>query len=819
MGEKQGKKGGFFQGVRGKIFLMGGMAMIAAIILGVSGIISLNSNNSNNEVLTQMNRINLYQYENQSLDTSYLYFLEDSYLGNIIDNLSAMGDSVVKARKSSGGRFQQDIDSMEQKVSECKDNYTTIRDLSSKRGYTAEEGDYKEFLSQDEDLKQGFQVVADDRSWIDGGWDGIGSVTEVTVGGKHYQRCTYTKELPAAGKREKFLVRIGATGADYAGQIAVNNLLFYKGGKAEQFDLGGLTKKDLEGSYGTALQSLDVGEFQGEPSFLADSKFSSANESWEEVSIQFLVDDYEIQEYDKVSFDVYFEEGTYQDLTMTYAIADKFDFSGTLTELNRAFESYSKHVVEGADISEEAGQLRDTFTIMNENLEAYVTDETQKGQLAKLLGSKQNMFETMAEQDEQVLELKNENISLSSALTDLTAEVRQSVEDATASSQRNMLFLIIAVLIGCFVLLMFMTVMISRNINYNIRHFSNTLSQMTQGNLTVRAKVKGKDEFALFGQLINQFLEKLTEVMTGVQQISAEVMQAGENLDLMASQSGKTTAGIGTAVEEISSGAVTQAGESESAAGQIEEMGRSFGTIVDTVNNLGNMAEEMHQVSIDSSRFMEELKEANEHTVQVFSQVTQQTHTTNESVQKIEEATALITSIASKTNLLSLNASIEAARAGEAGRGFAVVASEIQMLAEQSSQSADIINHIISDLMQQADLTVHIVDEVSQVMETQQQKLIQAQERFSKLEQGISQSGDETKQIKEQTDICDSARGKVEEVIVNLSAISEENAASTQETTASMAELNETMGQLAAASGRLKEMSKQLEEDLHFFQL
>lgn len=759
--------------------------MIAAIILGVSGIISLNSNNSNNEVLTQMNRINLYQYENQSLDTSYLYFLEDSYLGNIIDNLSAMGDSVVKARKSSGGRFQQDIDSMEQKVSECKDNYTTIRDLSSKRGYTAEEGDYKEFLSQDEDLKQGFQVVADDRSWIDGGWDGIGSVTEVTVGGKHYQRCTYTKELPAAGKREKFLVRIGATGADYAGQIAVNNLLFYKGGKAEQFDLGGLTKKDLEGSYGTALQSLDVGEFQGEPSFLADSKFSSANESWEEVSIQFLVDDYEIQEYDKVSFDVYFEEGTYQDLTMTYAIADKFDFSGTLTELNQAFESYSKHVVEGADISEEAGQLRDTFTIMNENLEAYVTDETQKGQLAKLLGSKQNMFETMAEQDEQVLELKNENISLSSALTDLTAEVRQSVEDATASSQRNMLFLI----------------------------------QMTQGNLTVRAKVKGKDEFALFGQLINQFLEKLTEVMTGVQQISAEVMQAGENLDLMASQSGKTTAGIGTAVEEISSGAVTQAGESESAAGQIEEMGRSFGTIVDTVNNLGNMAEEMHQVSIDSSRFMEELKEANEHTVQVFSQVTQQTHTTNESVQKIEESTALITSIASKTNLLSLNASIEAARAGEAGRGFAVVASEIQMLAEQSSQSADIINHIISDLMQQADLTVHIVDEVSQVMETQQQKLIQAQERFSKLEQGISQSGDETKQIKEQTDICDSARGKVEEVIVNLSAISEENAASTQETTASMAELNETMGQLAAASGRLKEMSKQLEEDLHFFQL
>lgn len=599
----------------------------------------------------------------------------------------------------------------------------------------------------------------------------------------------------------------------------VNNILFHKESGADEVDIGSMTKKDLEGSYGTAMQSLDAGEFQDSPSIFVDSKFASKNESWEEVSIKFPITQYEIQTYDKISYDVYFEEGTYQDLTMTYAITDKFDFNGTLTDLNTAFAGYSKHVVEGADVAEEVAQIRGTFRQMNENLEVYVVDESQKGELANLLGSKQNTFETMAGQDEQVLELKKENISLASDLTDLTGEVRQSVEDATAGSQRNMRFIIIAVLVCCFALLLFMTVMISRSINFNIRHFKNTLSQMTQGNLTVRAKVKGKDEFALFGQLINQFLEKVSGVMTEVQQISAEVMQAGEDLDRMASQSGKTTAGIGTAVEEISSGAVTQADESESAAGQIEEMGRSFGTIVDTVNNLGSMAEEMHQVSVDSSRFMEELKEANERTAQVFSQVTQQTHTTNESVQKIEEATALITSIASKTNLLSLNASIEAARAGEAGRGFAVVATEIQMLAEQSSQSAEIINQIISELTQQADLTVRIVDEVSQVMEAQQQKLVQAQERFSKLEQGISLFGDETRQIKEQTDICDSARGKVEEVIVNFSAISEENAASTQETTASMAELNETMGQLAAASSRLKEMSEQLESDLHFFHL
>ncbi len=112
-----------------------------------------------------------------------------------------------------------------------------------------------------------------------------------------------------------------------------------------------------------------------------------------------------------------------------------------------------------------------------------------------------------------------------------------------------------------------------------------------------------------------------------------------------------------------------------------------------------------------------------------------------------------------------------------------------------------------------------IVDEVSQVMEMQQSKLQQTQERFGMLEQGISQSGRETKQIREQTDICDAARMSVEDVIVNLSAISQENAASTQETTASMEELHETMQQLALASGNLKEMAQQLEQDLNFFRL
>lgn len=188
-------------------------------------------------------------------------------------------------------------------------------------------------------------------------------------------------------------------------------------------------------------------------------------------------------------------------------------------------------------------------------------------------------------------------------------------------------------------------------------------------------------------------------------------------------------------------------------------------------------------------------------------------------MQKIKDAAELITSIASQTNLLSLNASIEAARAGEAGRGFAVVATEISQLAEQSSSSADIIKNIIGELTDEAERTVSIVDEVTKIVEEQQAKLDAVQEKFSVLENGIHESDEKTGVIKDCTKICDSSRQKVEEIIVNLSSISEENAASTEETTASMTELNEVITDLSEKSGQLKDMAQKLDEQLEYFKL
>ena len=91
--------------------------------------------------------------------------------------------------------------------------------------------------------------------------------------------------------------------------------------------------------------------------------------------------------------------------------------------------------------------------------------------------------------------------------------------------------------------------------------------------------------------------------------------------------------------------------------------------------------------------------------------------------QAIEQMLALIIDMASRTNMLALNAGIEAARAGDAGRGFAVVASEVKTLASQTRSAA-------SDITLYVDRIRDIVGQVAEGF-VEAEKAIDANNGFS----------------------------------------------------------------------------------------
>lgn len=387
-------------------------------------------------------------------------------------------------------------------------------------------------------------------------------------------------------------------------------------------------------------------------------------------------------------------------------------------------------------------------------------------------------------------------------------------------NQSSMLILGIAVLI--LIAALIVCVKIASAIAKVIIQTEELLSSLAEGNLNLEVSeriLKRTDEIGVMGHAVQRLLDELKTIIGGIKKNTDTLMQQGDTLEGMASQTSSTADEISTAVEDISKGAVSMAEDIESATGQIANMGAIIEKIVESVKELDDLSGQMHVADTESSRIINELSESNDKTTEAIKKIEVSVHTTNESVTRIQDAVNLIASIASETSLLALNASIEAARAGEAGRGFAVVATQISKLSEDSAQSTKTIEDIIHQLTADSEASVQIMNEVNEIILEQQKKLIQTKEKFGDVSRGIEDSRKESNLINEQAGECDGERGKVVDVIQNLSAVSQENAASTEETTASMEELNATINLLAEAAGELKQMAKILEEEVSFFKL
>lgn len=360
----------------------------------------------------------------------------------------------------------------------------------------------------------------------------------------------------------------------------------------------------------------------------------------------------------------------------------------------------------------------------------------------------------------------------------------------------------------------------SMHMRKSINEANHALSTLASGDLNIKVSEKALrrgDELGDMAKGVHTLQNELLSVMSKVKESTQVLFDAGKELSTMASQTSTTADDIGHAVEDISKGAVSQAEEIETASAWIGEMGSVISRIVDSVGTLDETSEDMKSAGDYSTSIINDLSQSNDKTMDAIARIGRQVNATNESANKISEAIEIITNIAEETNLLSLNASIEAARAGEQGKGFAVVANQIQKLAEQSNESAQKIAEIIKELLDDSKHTVTVMDEVQEIVNEQQAKLQQTKNQFTDVSRGIDLSRDETNGIKGQTTLCDSARSKVVDIITNLSAISEQNAASTQETTASMQELNATINLLAASANNLTKLSEDLEEEIQFF--
>ena len=334
----------------------------------------------------------------------------------------------------------------------------------------------------------------------------------------------------------------------------------------------------------------------------------------------------------------------------------------------------------------------------------------------------------------------------------------------------------------------------------------------TQKSLNLR-----KDEIGHMARSLNYLISSLLNVVNGIRDKSAQVMEVANALDTDASETATTMEQVEQAVNDIAEGATSQAGETQRAEEQVVEMGNMVQETNNEVEKLLAFAQEMQECTSQASEILQALEQVNARAEEHIDIIAEQTDTTNAAAMKISEATHLITSIAEETNLLALNASIEAARAGEQGKGFGVVASEIQKLAEQTNESATHIEEIVQELLRDAEKAVETMYGVREIMRTQSDHVEQTESAFEQVQNGVEQSIEGINRISERTSRMNEARENVVEIVQNLTAIAEANAAGTEETSASATEVGAIMEDITGKSAVMRQAAQELEEGMNIF--
>ncbi len=385
---------------------------------------------------------------------------------------------------------------------------------------------------------------------------------------------------------------------------------------------------------------------------------------------------------------------------------------------------------------------------------------------------------------------------------------------------------IISLLVGIIVVMgiisMVLLILEINNLVSALQKGSAALDEVAEGRLNVELDervIQRRDEIGHITRAIAKLKEEQTIIIQTMKEQSNALNHASEFLNEKTTETANTVSQVEKAVEEVAEGASNQAEETQTATDNVIFMGDMVEETAKEVEEMHFNTQNMHTLGREAFETLHDLQEINGQATESIQIIYQQTNLTNESVQKIREATSLITSIAAETNLLSLNASIEAARAGEQGRGFAVVAAQIQQLAEQSNASARQIEEIISYLINDSDKAVKTMDVVKDIMDRQNNNVIQMDQRFQKVITGIEDSLEAMDRIAEKTKKLDEARINVVDTVQNLTAIAQENAASTEETFASMIEISSIIADISTEADELKQIASEIDTSMEIFEL
>ena len=393
----------------------------------------------------------------------------------------------------------------------------------------------------------------------------------------------------------------------------------------------------------------------------------------------------------------------------------------------------------------------------------------------------------------------------SSAEMLLASEIARSelIVDEIQNDFRRTLTMIGAAVVVTAIIVIAAAFVLTQSMTAPIIQLQKSLTVMSEGNLTGEdIKVKGRDEAGRAASAFNKMKGSLVHLISKVATNMAELKMATATVNNSVDENAQGGTRIADAVDGMLAALEKQQEEVSRAQEQIGDMGNIAGKVADYAEAIHGNAGKTRDNARDGMQkivaYVEQMQEVNRSMREMESVFA----SFGENTKGMTEALASISSIASQTNLLSLNASIEAARAGEAGRGFAVVATEIRDLADDSQAAAAHIGKMIEAVSKQAD-----------------QMTARLRESLEQLEKGNQMTGEARESFEIITEGTDEVNNNVEDIISGVEVLSDrireamESMGTVKDAAdGNVTEINEVSAVVAEQSANLEEVSEAMDK-------
>ena len=365
----------------------------------------------------------------------------------------------------------------------------------------------------------------------------------------------------------------------------------------------------------------------------------------------------------------------------------------------------------------------------------------------------------------------------SAVLVFLDKQLEQRLEE-----NRVQMVLLAVALVVVFLLIVYLYSGFYVSIRTTLKKLGQVMNQVAAGDMTVSFQAQSQDELGELGQVFNETVSKIHELIERVGQTVVEVERQADRVQLVSGESNQAVTGqrgqidqVATAMNQMSATAQEVASSAAAAVGSAQSVndetvtGRAL--VESQVGSIQRLAGEIDQ------------------SVAVINKLASDSAS-------ISQVLDVIKGIAEQTNLLALNAAIEAARAGEQGRGFAVVADEVRNLAKRTQQSTEEIESMIAKLQSGVSAAVKAMNTSHQMADNTVNESAKVQLALENILGAVGMIVDQNQQIATAAEEQTAVAQDIDQNIVQISQAGERTADGASQTEQASLELSGLVARL-----------------------